>query len=538
MQIIIIVGLSMIFFSMNELSATTYPKLPSTSIDSLWFSGGTNIGDTCYLHTNLTSLVKAKFKVSTIFEGGIRALNQPDSIRLLETTQSIDSGISVEKVYPFIIIDTTVKQIAFKTNIENTPNFINYETMNIKQGNVLQGETIDQLECENPDEDDDNNVGYFSEDSYLTTPNENDNNDLITNFVIHGKVWFIDPTDSRKKGSMPRVRLYFRSKLNTTFPLRLSLPQSLANGYVSGVHYAECDTLGNYTFKVRLYKEELKNMVFLVFPEKENFAISLYSPACHIEIHKWGSQDVFKTFINYVIKDVSFSGNTVQNDVDIQINPSDGLIMRYASLSKYFIKRRFDVQNYADLPFYPSLSGDKVPIIQVKRMNSWNSPAGRYDGTLIRYITKYLSKVVVSHEFGHYLDALMASSIYNTGNSDNTEAFAMFFAQAFCAWNNGTFCNIYPNKDKKDPYGNIIINKGEEIFLPNNTEIAPSYKQWDIYINGYRNRGIIFSSNRAWLGDYEYSGAAYSCLLWNLYDMKCESDHKFTADCILSYKPY
>ncbi len=547
MQIVIFIGIAMLLCSINSSFAYTPSRLQSTSIDTLFITGGSNIGDTINVTTRIKSLISTNIKYGFIFSCGVKPVSLPDSIHSISFSQFLDSGNTVQKTISLIITDT-LANIAVNTNLKPLAKLLDFEPMNLIQGKILTLFGNTTLNLENPNSDDD--LTICTDGEALSLPALIDGEQTV-NLEISGKVLFVDPTDNRTKGAITKLRLYLKPKFNPELPVYslLRLPQPLLNNeYIKGVHWTETDSIGNYSFFVKASAEAIKDLVYIVVVEKENFAIKLISPSNHISINPLRTNTPnFRVFDSYRMREARLTnpitGETSyrHENIDIFINPADGFIFRYASLSKYFLKRRFDVQNYSQLPFNTNTTGDKIPQIITNRFNTLKTPGGSFN-TDLNYHTFQLNNNYIAHEYGHYFNWILMNALADP-SCENYEGFPIFFSQAFRAWNNGTFCEIYHNLDEKDSFGNTIFNKGEEIYLSYNTEVAPSYKQWDIYNpfpNGYQKRGLLFSSNRSWLEttDGGYSGGAFSCFLWGLYDMKCEPDHKFTADCILSYAPY
>ena len=521
MQIIIIVGLAMILFSMNNAFSNELILPLCADIDSVYITGGTTIGDTIFVHSIFTAKVSSKFNLGVRFGQGVRLLGTPDSVHLKFQKLQLDSNQTVNITTPFVITDTVntlfslsgfldESQLAKLTN----PRGPEKNTIFVSKWKNALGEPMFPNSSNTLDEPNTSQIDYKAGgEPELITLSQGSHK-----FSIKGKVTFINTFDNIEKGTFARVRLYFRAKHSNDPQTAIMLPNVVQNEYIQGVHYADCNEKGEYEFNFTTDFGSFSQVDYYIVVEKKNLGVDVFSIANHLEIPSMLNPAIkFRVFpYNGCSKSVDLT-TTIHNYVDqnIMINPADGCFLRYCTLAKMFLKDRLNVSDYSQFPFNQNAVGDRLPPVRGQRMGS--GPNGEYNSGDI-YFVGAVSNQGIGHEYGHYVDHAMASfgSLHPLGGYDggnNTEAFAMFFNGAFKAWNNAIYGNSY-----LDP--SLGRHQQEEIDIIENAEFAPTYRWIET------NRG--WNMHKGWLPIASNPGGAFATFLSNLYDSQDEG--RFTAE--------
>jgi hypothetical protein len=254
------------------------------------------------------------------------------------------------------------------------------------------------------------------------------------------------------------VRLYFKDSLTST-QLYHPVPRNSNGSYIEGVHYAKCDDEGNFEFNFSFQKSimNIPGLMIELFVQKENDAIKLESPNEHhtIILQSNYSMPTFTNTFMLIPFSMNWDGYHEYSGIKIDIDQDDGKIFRYATLSRMFVKARYNL-DYNQLPFNPDDIRGRLPLVNVNRLDNLilnNEPVeAYYDGDQIKYRTKDVTPRTVIHEYGHYLDDAF-NEFDGTGGEINSEGWAMFYSTAVLSWlnhlfgdewNEGDNCEIAP----------------------------------------------------------------------------------------------
>jgi hypothetical protein len=289
------------------------------------------------------------------------------------------------------------------------------------------------------------------------------------NISIDGKVTYPDwyspyePGEVVEKGAFNQVRLWLRytdfSERNNYYLLKpLNTDDPLNPKYIEGVHYANCDDEGNYSF----------NLTNVPLPTTEEFELFVtvalendiirFTSACEM-LYK-DSINMLSSAVDYIYTYTSKSQkralnvdinetNQVFEDVDISIPSREGSIFRWTGIAQNLILERFNVTKTEDLdfPWY------RIDIDIPNRKDVWYS--GRYHPSYSNNNIELTDQrpLLITHEYGHYIDEMWGN---NPGNCSNlTEGIADFLCGATAAYANNKY--------------------GDEPYVKNNWEMGPYF---------------------------------------------------------------
>ncbi len=501
-----------IVFFITNLNAEYALDSTLISVQPIEISSPPNpqIGDTITISAKFKSEKCTNAHSVFIFSENIKPVSyQGDSLFLYENIY-LDSGVVYTKSYDVILNSVGISSISLGASLPST-SFAPHQ--NDIQNRIIKADMSGMFSWTFSDND-------FLGDTYTEDidPNWPGLTGIPNRRIVYrGAAKFIDVNGDnyrrpyyRYKSAYTIARIWFKLPNDNT----LYHPVPLSNGeYIEGVHYAKCDDNGNFEFDISFDKDfpVSDGVKIVIMIQKNNEAINLESGTGHYEVNL---DDGLSTILNLMYNFQEFDVNTYQNeqyflkndwpDVDqdnslFKIHWADGPALRYCTLSRRFVKERFDVQDYSQLPF--SLPTEDVVIYK-------NYPfAGKYNNRTnwsgpIHFKYNKQTIMVVSHEYGHYVDHAM-DDFYFVGNPENTEGFAMFFSAAVAAYCNNKF--------------------GDDFGFIDNCEMAPFYYvTWD----SDPSNSVRFGNMNKTLSNVNMS--KFASYLWQVYDSK--NDGYFMAN--------
>ncbi|MEO0075953.1 MAG: hypothetical protein ABIK31_07650 [candidate division WOR-3 bacterium] len=515
-----------------------YDTLEIFKITNFIISENSNIGDTILISLSILSNTNDTAIITSVFTDDLFPTNKLQNEYSRSELIPMDSGSIVTVNYSYILGNSKNSDYILSIEPINKPTELIGVPRITLQSHITWQDIIDNG---NETSDEDLRKGDIFVENLSPQWSEG-NNTILIKGTIHYFDYF-QTQNRRMKSPYTRVRLWFNTPNDENPENRQKLYHPIGlqnNNYIEGTHYADCDDDGNFTFEFSFNKSVSigQQLDVWLMVCKENDAIKLTSPSKHYAILLESDNYELHTFLPTlkITLDPNATNHTYilndNPDVDgdnkrIIINSMDGQIFRFCTLSKRFVKDRFNLE-YTNLPFNQQLgqNSDKLPRIDVVRkmiasdavwysLGKWDSTFNCYKNPKIYYTNNYLASRTIIHEYGHYLDHCM-DNLNHLGSSLNTEAFAMFYSTAVMAYANNKY--------------NDEFNDGD------NCEIAPFYLL-RIYQQGNPPPNPIIERfgnlNKINLsGNQGKLMCRFASFLWQLYDSKddaCFMPKNFTG---------
>lgn len=448
-HLIILTLAAYVFVHMTAFSQIedNWDENSSTTITEISVDGDPYVGDTIQLNASFRVNHSGTFTYNLQYSDAISPVNLSEEYGIIADSVEADSGDVIQTSYDLTVNKAGISDLTFSTlSKQHIPTFNDYSNSRLR---IKSGSNPEIL---SPNFDDDE-VEVFNQ----AVPYWSEGTNSVD---IKGEIRFYDEwMYNSAKGAFNTVWLWF---VNPNNPNTLYHPVStFGGGYIEGTHFAKCNEEGYYEFNFSFNQsvdipEELEIWIFIA---KNNDAVKLYSPSDHLKINLLDEPNSIRTLLtidkididqqadnhNYNFYDIPDTDN---DNHTIIIDPLDGQAFRYATLSRMFIKERFDVADYSDLPFNEGYSDGRLPMVELEI-----KPGGfdaSYSNKFIHVQPFWTRSVIIFHEYGHYLDHCMHPEGLDNGgcgSSLNTEAFAMFYSSCVGAWSNNKFDDRFAQRD-------------------------------------------------------------------------------------------
>lgn len=485
---------------------------PFMDITSFQVTGNFGLGDTVHVLANFRALVDANVYIGVKFSQYLTPIDFQTSALYYELPMLLDSGQVYNRDYRFIVNSVGISNLSFYGVLGDNADLYNFADRIESVSTVYHSEFAFAIEALD---------GIDDPHNFLTE-------DLNPNWGGSGSQKIINLSGTVRSeryqlGGFNVVRLYFYNPddcLGNCYE-DVYHPIPLTNGeYIEHTHYAVCDENGNFSFNFTFNKTWPVGTQLMLVVCKSNEAIEkLESPQGHNVLYLDNpASTVLWTYPNAIYTyNLGTQNNINPPSIRLNIAEDDIKTFRYITLCRKFVKDRFGVADYENLPFNQSDPNGNLPPVNVKFVaKGLNVAKAAY--TNAKEITVSIDNPDVwclSKAYGRYLhDAFDGDISYNYGlNFDQQSAWSTFFY--FCVYN-------YIQGHSSYYESNLFT----DYYWCDNLEAAPYIKmrQWgqQTPITRFGNYYSIFDFSNA---------PPYACYLWNIYDgcaaSTFESDKQF-----------
>lgn len=475
-----------LYAQIDSTISGSYPATSATlSISSFNLTGTLYPGDTASLAINYTGIVNGNGQIRIDFPKYLVPLDQQPGEKYRLITVPVTSGQISQIQLPVKVIRDGGSHISVSTTLLDAPS--DFRNKSVRYANVESTAGSYRVIYDNQ--------MYSKVISPVDSLPIAGPAPIVQHFILQGRVHYQHPEwmqDVNLKGT--RVHFVFLSKngIQAMHP-------------TEGLHssYDICDQNGNFFFDFVAFKEITylkENFDVAILVEKGNEAASIQGGGGHYII-----SNSVGTFITYgqsegirlpiVPIGLGTSFTFIYDNLDIQINPMDGLIYTAATISREMVLARYDGNLPFDLPpaqivRQPQVYSNGKEFAGIFR--SWKQWATGSESNVILISEKRgIRHFVVCHEYGHYVGYQMwgaEAGKVSQASSTMKEGWAIFFSFAARCYGMNRYGHNYGFVDNTE-YGSFTSPK---------------------YVN--------FSYG---LEHPEYCRLA--CYLWNIYDSNNDS---------------
>jgi hypothetical protein len=455
------------------------------SISGLNLTGTLYPGDTASLAINYTGIVNGNGRIRIDFPKYLVPLDQQPGEKYRFITVPVTSGQTSQLLLPVRVVQDGGSHISVSTTLLDAPS--DSRNKAVRYANVESTAGSYRVIYDNQ---------MYSK---VITPVDSfpiaGPAPIAQHFILQGKVHYQHPEwgqDVKLKGT--RVRFVFLAKNGTQ-----------AMHPTEGLHssYDICDQNGNFFFDFVAFKEITylkENFDVAILVEKGNEAASIQGGGGHYIISN--SAGTFVTFgqaegvrLPIVPIGLGTSFTFIYDNLDIQINPMDGLIYTAATTSREMVLERYGGILPFDLPpaqilRQPTVYANGDEVAGVFRAWSQWATGSEFNAILISEKSG-IKNYVVCHEYGHYVGYQMwgaEAGKVRQASSTMKEGWAIFFSFAARAYGMNRYGHPYDLSDNTE-YGSFT---------------SPKYADF------------AYGSKHP-----EYCRLA--CYLWNIYDSNTDS---------------
>ena len=364
-----IVLILLLIFSINNLECFSPLDSASFEITNIQIAGTTRIGDTIQLNVNFNTIVNDSIFVYLHYSNLVKPLGATGS------NNYIMEKIAIDTINP--------NQLTFNLKCEAT-GYTDLEVVlfDPKKPEMYSSFQQAKVGLELKPFPEIGNIVYN-----VVNPIEV-YTEYYTQFgvadcdvAISGKVTYLDKdapgpdielNGVQQRGAFNKVRVWLHFTNQNTENLYLLAPLDPINGYIEGVHYANCDDQGNYAFNLdNIYLPLTSTPYELIVAVAQENDVIRFTPGSYeltrdsVILGGGNYINIFPSEENKIRLSVEPDPMvpSIFTDMDIIIPSREGSIFRWTAIEQNLILDRFDVSEPELLPF----DWERIDVKMVKR---------------------------------------------------------------------------------------------------------------------------------------------------------------------------